>query len=195
MRSTGLQLFQSVAEGNPIFEPWTNLSNVLTDTGSVADCRLRDLAGATSRPILATNRAGAGDVPSTATVKGVTVEVERRATNGSGTARDLGVYLIIPPATASTAKMNGVVWPGTLTPISYGSPVDLWDEALTPAIVNDPLFGVGVQCEEIGGVNAITAEVQRIRVNVHYSGGGSRSGRGRRLRARPILQNLTGREP
>lgn len=92
------------------------------------------------------------NVPAGATITGITAKLTWQGQNaGTGILQNIALYYqgkiigtIKSPATANAAVS---------TTDSYGSGADLWGAALTPAIVNDPSFGFGVQIEteESGG--------------------------------------------
>ena len=121
---------------------WANPSNALSTNPSTYATVVYEGAGASS-PLYAS---GLGlSVPPNATVTGVKLSFAARATNTSGNpvlitqlvlgSTDLGTQVNIPIAA------NG----SSLSPYSYGSSSYQWGTTLTPAIVNDPTFGVNIQ--------------------------------------------------
>jgi hypothetical protein len=111
-------------------------------------------------------------IPSYASICGITVEVECRATGLLLTAavRDYKVRLI----------KNGVItgnnyalpgnWTSTDAYSSYGGSNDLWGTTLTPADVNASNFGVAFSASLIALVAALpSAQIDHIRMKVDYN--------------------------
>lgn len=112
-------------------------------------------------------------VPSDATINGVTVSVERRA-SGTANIRDASIKLVnASGAVAGTEHANtATAWPnGTDGTASYGSGSDLWGLTLTPATVNDPDFGVAIAAKHYSGVSN-HAQVDTATITVTYTTGG-----------------------
>ena len=117
------------------------------------------------------NATGFGfSVPSHATINGVTVEIERRKSNGTETVIDSSVRLIKGGTPTGDNKADGVNdWPTADAYKTYGGSADLWGSTLTPADVNASGFGVSLVAAF--DQHDVTAEVDHIRITVHYTTG------------------------
>jgi hypothetical protein len=152
-----------------------NPSNLLRTRGGVGPGTLTDYVIAT----------GFGfSIPLTATILGITVTlywVGQHA--GTGILEHVALYY-------SSAVLGTVKNPGTLNTAFYsnsveGSSSDPWGAGLTPAIVNDPSFGFGVQIEtaEVGSTDRSFLASWAITVTYSTGGGG---GGGTTLQPIPI---------
>lgn len=82
-------------------------------------------------------------VPSTASIQGVQVGVSLLSQSATtGTLSQVSLYYTNSPL--GTTKAPGTLFTPTITPETYGGPLDTWGAALTPAIVNDASFGFAV---------------------------------------------------
>ena len=105
-------------------------------------------------------------LPDTAAIQGFTVSVTR-----SGAADDIvdeGVALV-RELVPGTAKMSALPWPDALTPIQYGSSMDLWtpSKPWTAADVRSANFGVAFAAR--GASSEITlARVSTVTVRVFF---------------------------
>ena len=84
-------------------------------------------------------------IPSNAIILGVvfTATLASQATT-TGTVSDIALWY--QGAQEGTAKTPGTAFTTTATPQSWGSSGDQWGASLTPAILNDPTFGVAIAC-------------------------------------------------
>lgn len=105
-------------------------------------------------------------IPPDATIDGITVEIVRSSIGSR--CGDVLVSLLSDGLVDGDNRADfTTVWPATAAAKAYGGPTDLWGLALTPADVNDPEFGVGVQCvKAIAGPGG--ARVDYLSVTVHY---------------------------
>lgn len=140
---------------------WTNIGNVAASDDAKATCALT--SGQTTKVIQARNLGFA--VPATATIVGILVEVERSASASPGI-KDTLVSLYISGFIGDEKEDVVTNWPTTDAYASYGSSSDAWNAGLTPAIVNDPLFGLVFAA---GWVANATAAVDHIRMTVFYT--------------------------
>lgn len=108
------------------------------------------------------------DIPSEATIEGITVEWEKKKTGGGSTMRDSAVRIIKGGVVGSTDKSLASVWPGVDTYVSYGSDSDKWGETWTPADINSPNFGAAISAIEYGG-NFYNLSIDHVRVKVYYT--------------------------
>ncbi|HUM47290.1 MAG TPA: T9SS type A sorting domain-containing protein [Chitinophagales bacterium] len=82
-------------------------------------------------------------IPSTSTIEGILVEVEKKASGGS-MVQDNGVKLLKAGTTVGTSQATADNWPFTDTYFSYGSATDLWGTTWTADEVNDSAFGLAI---------------------------------------------------
>jgi hypothetical protein len=113
------------------------------------------------------------NIPSYASICGVRVEIEKRATGLAVGAwvRDNDVRLVKANAVAGTDGGDDATdWPGTESWYTYGGTTDLWGTTLTPAEVNSPNFGVAISAS-IRGLLAVfpSANIDNIRMTVYYN--------------------------
>lgn len=123
--------------------PWSNLSNILTTTAYATAVLYGSDASVHTSYMLEAMGFGFA-VPSTATVVGVQASVKHTQTGGTSAVYDNNVTLLGVSGTPYNRAQPGH-WSGAET-YYYGTPTDLWGVALTPAVVNGPTFGLGVQC-------------------------------------------------
>lgn len=115
-------------------------------------------------------------IPSDATIEGIVVEIERKASGSStGTVRDASVRLYKAGVlTGADRAATATAWPTADAYKSYGGATDLWGTTWTPADINAAGFGVGLAATLLAnGPLTVTAYVDHIRVTVYYSAGGS----------------------
>jgi hypothetical protein len=104
-------------------------------------------------------------IPLTATILGVVVEMECRCGAGSAQTRTLQL-LDASGALFGSNKATVQAWPATDGIISYGGSSDLWAATLTPAVVNDPDFGVGLAVDATSANTDIYVDF--VRMFVYY---------------------------
>lgn len=112
------------------------------------------------------------NIPSYASVCGITVEIESRATGLILTAavRDNQVRLIKGGIITGDNKAKAGDWGNTDAYRSFGGALDLWGTSLTPADVNAADFGVAVSASIIALVAALpSAEIDHVRMKVDYN--------------------------
>ena len=142
---------------------------------NVADARVEDTATATvgvndgqiSRYLRCT---GYGfNIPTSATISGITVWIRREVDDNGGAPRDYAVQLLKSTGLVAANKASATTYPETLTTVSYGNSTDLWSTTWTPAEVNNGNFGVSFAAYKsgtTGGSRAVGVDV--IRVEVTY---------------------------
>lgn len=154
---------------------WSNLSNALTSNGAYASCGtlLGVLGSAQTNYITAWNYGFM--IPTTATVCGIEVRIQRNAAGlliGSSIS-DKKLYLMNAgtPVGSNYASASG--WSGTNATAVYGGNSDLWGTSWTPAQLNATNFGVALSAEMKAGLASLflTANVDAISVTVYYTGG------------------------
>lgn len=153
---------------------WSNLLNGLTSNGAFASCGtlLGVLGSAQTNYIAAWNYGFA--VPTTATVCGIEVRIERNAAGlliGSSIT-DKNLYLMNAGTPVGNNYASATGWSGTNTIAVYGSNSDLWGTTWTPAQINAPNFGVALSAEMKAGLASLflSANVDAVSITVYYTG-------------------------
>lgn len=106
------------------------------------------------------------NIPSDATINGITVSVERSSNTLNGT-HDSSVKLVKGGVISGNDKASGSTWPTSDAVATYGSATDLWGLTLTPSDVNDSTFGFVIA--PVADL-ASTAQIDQITIQVDYSG-------------------------
>lgn len=104
-------------------------------------------------------------IPDNADITGIEVVIERQSDTANQAQDGVVDLLNIPGGTDNRAA--GGAWPNVAATKSYGGPSDLWgSQAITPALLKDPDFGVRVISQRvvpatahIGGINYMTVKV------------------------------------
>jgi hypothetical protein len=112
------------------------------------------------------------NIPSYASICGVTVEIEGRATGLLLTAavRDNQVRLIKSDVISGSNYAVAGDWGSADSYKQYGGAADLWGNTLTPADVNDGNFGVAISVRLIALVAALpSAEIDHVRMRIDYN--------------------------
>lgn len=146
---------------------WNNPGNILTSNNSSADAN--DLNPGITNYLKATNFGFS--IPSNATVRGIKVDVERRASgNGVNFVQDERVSIVKSNGTVGSTNKGDTVtkWPTSDTYVSYGGDDDLWGETWAYSDINDVDFGV-VLSAELTQDTTVTAFVDHIRITVYYT--------------------------
>ncbi len=111
-------------------------------------------------------------MPSTASICGIMVEVEKSASNISvlATVTDNSVGLVKGGIITGNNYATGTDWSSTENYYSYGGPSDLWGTTWTPAEINATDFGLVFSAHIIGLVTLLpSARIDHIRVTVYYN--------------------------
>jgi hypothetical protein len=156
------------SSGKPL---WSNTGNVAGSNNSYATASLSGTFTATE-DLRATNYGFS--IPGTATIDGITLEIERKSTTVSGTtARDSRVFLTKNgTATVGSNKAMATAWPSSDTYATYGGAADLWGTTWTPSDINSSNFGVILAAIGDTGFSNPTASVDHIRLTVDYTDAG-----------------------
>lgn len=114
-------------------------------------------------------------IPSGEPIRGVTVEIERGASNAAPGIQDIHVLLVKGGTRQGVNKAKaGVRWPTTDAYAAYGGPVDTWGVSLTDTDVNASNFGVAIKVATGPPPGATaSARVDHVRVTVAYGSGGT----------------------
>ena len=144
---------------------WSNVDNAKVSDDSKAS--VLNEASEQSHYLKATNFGFS--IPSTATIDGIVVEVERSA-SGAGDTEDLNVRIVKDDAIKTEEKAAAGAWPGTDEIALYGGSTDKWNETWTPADINSPNFGAAISCEETEGKDdSDTGNIDHIRITVYFT--------------------------
>jgi hypothetical protein len=144
-----------------------NAPNINADDGTTAS-----LTGADGQTVYSRNFNFAS-IPDTAQIVGIEVRVERQSSVG---AKAIDQTVILAGTPSGVDNKAGGQWPDALTNTTYGASNDLWgSEALTPAIVKDPSFGVVLVVRRANIANPITATIDHIAIRVYYVERGGRA--------------------
>lgn len=109
-------------------------------------------------------------IPSTATIDGIIVAIERSASAG-GTVTDLAVKLIKGGTISGDNKADTVTtWPTTDGTVTYGGASDLWGLTLLYSDVNASNFGVSISATGVG--SAGFPQVDHVTITVYYTDAG-----------------------
>lgn len=146
---------ESVARGAGT--AWTNPGNITADDTSYATCA----SGSSGSAYLVARNLGFS-IPTGATIDGVTVVV-------NGSEHSAGSETVSAQLQDDSAALVGsaktLSWTGTAkTNYTYGGSADKWGATLTPAIVNDPDFGV-----RIWYTTTHSVEVDYVTIEVTYT--------------------------
>lgn len=152
---------------------WSNLSNGLSSNNSYISCGslLGVLASAQTNYIQSSGYGFA--IPTTATVCGIEVRVERKADGllvGSSIT-DKNVFLMRSGTWTGTNHATGAGWTAADAVAVYGSNSDLWGSTWTPADINATNFGVLFSAQLNAGLASLflTANIDAISVTVYYT--------------------------
>ncbi len=143
---------------------WTNPSNVFaSDNSYVSAAGLGP--GSITHYLKAT---GFGfSIPTSATILGIKVEVERKAVLTSGLS-DHAVRIVKGGTIGSTDRSLSGNWPLSDAYTSYGSGTDLWGTTWTASDINASNFGFALSVHDIG-IGGTMPNIDHIRITIYYS--------------------------
>lgn len=142
---------------------WTSPGNAHTDDSIVTTA---GALGATTNYLKASNFGFS--IPSGATILGIVVEIEKDALDIF--VNDNAVRIVKGGIVGTTDRSNASAWPNLASEyITHGSSSDLWGTTWTPADINSSGFGVALSATVGTGGNNDEANVDSIRMTVHYS--------------------------
>lgn len=152
---------------------WSNLVNAISSNNSYASCGtlLGILGSAKTNYIQAWNLGFA--IPSTATVCGIEVRIERHAAGlliGSSV-KDQNLFLMKAGAPVGTNHASSSNWADYDAVAVYGGNSDLWGTSWTPAQINATNFCAQLSAQMNAGLASLflTANVDAISVTVYYT--------------------------
>lgn len=139
---------------------WSNPTNAAASDDSRATC------GGVSGPshyLKATNFGFS--IPSSATIVGIEVSIERSAASASPAVTDNRVNLVLAGTIQSYNNADPDQWPTSDAAEIHGGATDLWNQVgLTPADINDSGFGCALSANMANN----TARVDHITITVYY---------------------------
>ena len=114
-------------------------------------------------------------IPSGATIDGIVVEIEKKASDNSIFLKitDLEVKLVKGGTAGGTNKALGTGWSTTESYITYGASNDLWGLSWTDSDINASNFGVHLKVKgTVVGKAQVFAYVDHVTITVYYTAGG-----------------------
>ncbi len=154
-------------------ENWSNTSNAVSGDGAAATTSALSDAKVETARLELTGFNFSNSIPSTATIRGIEVEIYRRASNmtNSATCRDLTVQLIVggTPTGGNLASAND--WPSAYASATYGGSSNLWSLSPTAADIRGATFGIAIttQIALAMSTGTCTAEIEYVKMTVHYT--------------------------
>jgi hypothetical protein len=154
--------------GGPTSYAWVNPLNAVGDDGVTT---ISTMPGRKRTQLLTATQFGfvssltPGDIPPTATISGIVVQIKKKAT---GKVADFSVLIVKGGATTGVSHALGAAWPSTLTYVSYGGSTDNWGAAWTVADVTASGFGVQVQAKGTAKGSNI-AEIDNIKITIYFN--------------------------
>ena len=110
------------------------------------------------------------DIPPSATINGIMVEVEKYE-GGLGYIYDNMVSIVKGGVTQGGGSADPNEWPSSPAYRNYGTPTNLWGQSWTACDINSPGFGFGISAEETSGQLSY-AYIDHIRMKVFYTPSG-----------------------
>ncbi len=109
------------------------------------------------------------NIPSTATICGIEVSIERSASGLMQNVHDNSLRLVKGGTIVGDDKASATTWPTTDEYATYGGSNDLWGTTWTPAEINDSAFGM-VHSVSLAGISVLpTARMDHSQTSVYYS--------------------------
>lgn len=155
--------------------PWTNVANCNADDGLYTTSSSLIIAlGLDTTSLLVINNFDF-NIPETASIHGIEVIVNKRAANSNALFKVSDGHLILmnDSSILSEDKATSGAWPNFEVTQSYGNSSDMWETALTPEIVNDSSFGIGLSAAYWSLLGVLTlsmdAQIDHVSVEIFYS--------------------------
>jgi hypothetical protein len=150
-------------------EAWVNPGNIVSDNATEAQITAATYDSPDRSQLLVASNFGFSTIPSTSSIDGITVEVDRRSIIASSGV-DFRVQLATSTTFASlvgTNKASATVWPTSTAIATYGGVADTWTAGLTRDQVASSGFAVMLSCT----ANIANADVgvDFIRVTITYT--------------------------
>jgi hypothetical protein len=151
---------------------WTDPGNAAASDDSRAVAAGLGAANTTSEYLLVTNFGFS--IPGGATIDGITVALERSATQASRVNTN-EVKIVKGGVIGSENKADGAAWPTTEASLNYGGVADLWSETWSVADINASNFGVVIGASATAS-GTRDAQVDHVTITVDYTEGGGGGG-------------------
>ena len=119
---------------------WNNITNIQNNTNNSTYAYATIITSQQPSTIYVRNFGFS--IPTSATINGITVQINKFADNDM---TDESVFLVNNTGTAvgTNKKITAYFWPGNNTaPQTYGGSSDLWGTTWTPSIINSNNFGL-----------------------------------------------------
>lgn len=107
-------------------------------------------------------------IPGNATINGIIVQIEKRATFGSNI-QDNGLRLLKNGVEVGANKASTTPWPGQDAYFTYGACNDLWNTTWTPADINQSNFGLVFAAIDYSCSGTPSSFVDHIRITICYT--------------------------
>ncbi len=161
---------------------WTSPDNAKTQNNTYAIAN--SIAKRKRSDILRVTNFGF-DVPTTATIDGIHVRIDRRA-SAADSIRDRTVNLVLGGITQGSSKADLVLyWPTSDQYMGYGGATDNWGASLDASDINSGTFGVQFQVDNKDTSTARSAYIDHIEMIVYYT----ESGAGSQVNSSIVLPN------
>lgn len=152
---------------------WSNLSGILAIDNNPAYVDMAQFPVCNSFMCYYSNSAefsGFGfNIPLTATVSGIQLEIMQRVSSPGGGIRDSSLVLTLNGTRLSADYARSAYWTDTPTMNYYGDSTDTWAYSWTPAQINDPGFGFSYRLTNDSYDQP--ASVDYLRMTVYYQTG------------------------
>lgn len=149
---------------------WSNVSNIASSDNNRATASALALILSGKTEYLTATGFGFNISP-LAKINGITVEIEKSASNIGGLAaiQDYAVRLVKNNIVTGDNKATNTNWTGSDSYFTYGDHEDLWGTTWSVSDINSANFGVAISAEVNGLVTLLPiARIDHIRITVHY---------------------------
>jgi hypothetical protein len=146
---------------------WTNPTKTSANDSSYATSAISNSVNGADSAILNVTAFGFS-VPSTAIVRGISVDIKRHSSSSTNTLKDTTIQLLKAGTATGNNKATATSWPTSDAVATYGTGSDLWGAAWTASDVNNANFGVKIIVHNNGSAST-TASIDYVTVTVTYS--------------------------
>ena len=159
---------------------WQNPSSITSSDNVYASVSVSDTISSSYKTSHYLKATGFGfSIPADATVKGIEVDIERKATNSQNGKVVDNVISLIKNGNVSVFNKAHLLefWPSEDSSTHYGNSSDSWNTTFTPNDINATNFGVAFSAGLIKISNQLTgssnADIDNIKITVSYTTPGS----------------------
>lgn len=145
-------------------QAWVNVSNALTDDGSVSRSDMFSGAQQFTQYLKLTNFGFS--IPAGASILGVSASIDRASSVANNLVSDQVVSLVKGGTVSGDNKAVGTNWTTTFSVATYGGAADMWGLTLTADDVNASTFGIVLQAVKSSLFDS--ANVDTISLTVYY---------------------------